>query len=223
MLGSAPMSILPAGGRRSPSGLRFPALLWALLHVPVFLALYAPSIRGAVQATPEVYRAWLWPTFLPQALLLALLAFALALPAAPWPRAYRLLAPGAAGLLTAGLALDAKVFESVGYHLNGFFFQLMLQPHALREAGVPAADVALFLAGGLPVRGGHVENNPDIARAVLAEILHHKLASVRRAAPVDTGKAVAAGVFPHTGEVPARAPGDPSAGRGIPGGEKGSK
>ncbi len=143
------MSILPAGGRGSPRALRFPAFLWALLHVPVFLALYAPSVRAAVRATPDAYRAWLWPTFVPQALLLALVAFVVALPVARWPRVYRLAAPGAAGLVTAALALDAKVLESVGYHLNGFFFQLMLQPHALREAGVPAADVALFLGGGL--------------------------------------------------------------------------
>ncbi len=143
------MSSLLPGGRGSPRGLRFPAFLWALLHVPVFLALYAPSIQEAVRATPVPYRAWLWPTFLPQALLLALLAFALALPFSPWPRAYRLAAPGAAGLVAAGLAIDAKVFQSIGYHLNGFFFRLMLQPHALREAGVPVSDVALFVAGGL--------------------------------------------------------------------------
>ena len=149
VLGSAPDVDPPPGGRGSPRGLRFPAFLWALLHVPVFLALYAPSIQEAVRATPVQVRAWLWPTFLPQALLLALLAFALALPFSLWPRAYRLAAPGVAGLVAAGLAVDAKVFQSIGYHLNGFFFRLMLQPHALREAGVPVSDVALFAGGAL--------------------------------------------------------------------------
>ena len=29
---------------------RFPALVWALLHVPIFLALFASSIHSAVQS-----------------------------------------------------------------------------------------------------------------------------------------------------------------------------
>jgi uncharacterized protein len=130
------------------SGERFPAFLWTLLHVPLFLALYAPAISAAVRATPEAYRAWLWPTFAPQALLLALLAFVLGLPFALAPRAYRFAAPAAAGLVTVALALDAQVFQSVGYHLNGFFFRFLLQPNALREAGVPLSDVILFLGVG---------------------------------------------------------------------------
>ena len=78
------MSALLAGPepslRRSGAGQRFPALLWSLLHVPIFLALFAPGIEAALRATPEQFRPWLWPTFLPQATLLAFLAWMLALP-----------------------------------------------------------------------------------------------------------------------------------------------
>uniref|UniRef100_UPI001F57B7E3 sulfatase-like hydrolase/transferase n=1 Tax=Anaeromyxobacter oryzisoli TaxID=2925408 RepID=UPI001F57B7E3 len=136
-------SAAPAPGRPA---LRAAALAWALLHVPLFLFLYAPSISAAVHAAPPAYRLALWPTFLPQALLLALAAFLLALPASPWPRAYRLLAPGVAGLGTAALALDSQVYGAVGFHLNGFFFQVLTQPRALKETGVAPRDIALFAA-----------------------------------------------------------------------------
>ncbi|HTN53360.1 MAG TPA: sulfatase-like hydrolase/transferase [Anaeromyxobacter sp.] len=147
------MSLLtsPEDGRGRPSpdggaGLRFPALLWALLHVPVILALYAGPIAAALRATPEGYRALLWPTFVPQALLLGLLGFVLGLPFAPWPRLYRFAAPAAAGLVTAALSVDARVFGATGFHLNGFFFRVLFQANALRETGVPPAAVALFVA-----------------------------------------------------------------------------
>ena len=44
-------------GQGSATGQRFPALLWALLHVPIFLWLFAPGIAAAIRATPEAYRA----------------------------------------------------------------------------------------------------------------------------------------------------------------------
>ncbi len=131
-----------AGG--AAAGQRFPALLWALLHVPVFLALFAQGIANALRATPDAYRLALWPTFVPQATLLALVAFVLGLPLS-WSRAYRFAAPLAAGLVTAAVALDARIYHSVGFHLNGFFFRFLVQPNALAEAGVPVSDVALFL------------------------------------------------------------------------------
>jgi membrane-anchored protein YejM (alkaline phosphatase superfamily) len=143
------MSAPPLGGgadRRSPAGQRFPAIVWALLHVPIFLALYAQGMKAAVAGTPEGYRLALWPTFVPQAALLALIAFLLALPLS-WSRAYRFAAPGAAAFVTGALALDANIFQSVGFHLNGFFFRVLLQPNALREAGVPLSDVLRFLGG----------------------------------------------------------------------------
>jgi uncharacterized protein len=134
-------STAAAGG--AGAGQRFPALLWALLHVPIFLALFAQGIGAALRATPEAYRVALWPTFVPQATLLAFLAFALGLPFAFSPRVYRFAAPAAAGVVTAIVAIDAHIYHSVGFHLNGFFFRVLLQPNALTEAGVPLSDVAL--------------------------------------------------------------------------------
>ena len=139
----------PLDGGKGSAGLRFSALLWALLHVPIFLVLFAPGIGAALRATPDPYRLLVWPTFLPQATLLAALAFALALPFSPFPRVYRVAAPALAGLVTTGVALDSRIYHSVGFHLNGFFFRFLLQPNALKEAGVPIADVALFLGIGL--------------------------------------------------------------------------
>ena len=136
----------PAPSRAPAAGQRFAALVWALLHVPIFLALFAPAIGAAIRAAPAAYRTALWPTFVPQATLLALLAFALALPFSLSPLAYRFAAPGIAALVTAALALDARIYQSVGFHLNGFFLRFLLQPNALTEAGVPKSDVAIFLA-----------------------------------------------------------------------------
>ena len=127
------------------AGFRFPALLWSLLHVPVFLGLFGGSIAEAVRAAPAGFRGWLAPTYLPQGVVLALAAFAVALPFSFWPRAYRRAAPAVAGLATAALALDSRVYASVAFHLNGFFFRVLVQPNALKETGVPTSDVVLFL------------------------------------------------------------------------------
>jgi membrane-anchored protein YejM (alkaline phosphatase superfamily) len=56
-----------------------------------------------------------------------------------------------AGLLTAALALDARIQDAVGFHLNGFFFRVLLQPNALRETGVLPADVALVLVAAVVI------------------------------------------------------------------------
>jgi membrane-anchored protein YejM (alkaline phosphatase superfamily) len=136
----------PEPSRASAAGQRFAALCWALLHAPLFLALFAPGIAAAIRSAPGAYRVALWPTFVPQATLLALVAFVLALPFSLSPAAYRFAAPAVAGVVTAGLALDARIYQSVGFHLNGFFLRFLLQPNALTEAGVPKSDVALFLA-----------------------------------------------------------------------------
>jgi membrane-anchored protein YejM (alkaline phosphatase superfamily) len=142
------MSVLvpgPRPGGGGSAGQRFSALVWSLLHVPIFLALFAPGIGAAVRATPQAYRAFLWPTFLPQATLIAAAAFALGLPFSLWRRGYRFAAPAAAALVTAGVALDSRIYHSVGFHLNGFFFRFLIQPNALHEAGVPVSDVLVFL------------------------------------------------------------------------------
>ncbi|BDG03083.1 sulfatase-like hydrolase/transferase [Anaeromyxobacter oryzae] len=138
-------SALRAPGRPAFRGA---ALAWALLHVPLFLALYAPSIASAVHAAPPRYHLALWPTFLPQALLLGLVAFLVALPFSLWPRTYRFVAPALSGLATVALALDSQVYRAVGFHLNGFFFRVLLQPRALQETGISFRDVAVFLALG---------------------------------------------------------------------------
>jgi uncharacterized protein len=137
-----------AGAALGPraSGLVRPALLWALLHVPIFLFLFAGAIRAAIAATPEAFRAAVWPTFLPQALLLALGAFVAGLPFRLSRRAYRFAAPAMAGLVTVLLAVDARVQEEVGFHLNGFFLRVLLQPNALVETGIPGAVAARFVA-----------------------------------------------------------------------------
>jgi membrane-anchored protein YejM (alkaline phosphatase superfamily) len=129
------------------AGFRFAALAWALLHAPLFLVLFRRAVGAAMGDAPAPYRAFLWPTWPVQAAWLALIAFALALPFSFWPRLYRRAAPALLGLFTGGLALDARVHRDVGFHLNGFFLKVLLQPNALRETGVPMSDVALGLAG----------------------------------------------------------------------------
>jgi hypothetical protein len=137
------------GGRAPEPPGRFAALLWALLHVPLLLALYAGPIASALSATPAPWRHWVIPTFLPQAALLALVFWLLGLPFSLHPRAYRWAAPAVVALCTAFVAVDSRVYGSLGYHLNGFVFRLLAQPHALREAGVPVSDLAL--AAGIVV------------------------------------------------------------------------
>ncbi|HSN89617.1 MAG TPA: sulfatase-like hydrolase/transferase [Anaeromyxobacteraceae bacterium] len=136
----------PASG----ASYRFPALLWALLHVPLFLALFAGGIAAAVRATPEAYRWPLAPAFLVQAVFLAAVGWLLALPLSAFARAYRFAAPAVMGLGAAVVALDARVYRDVGFHLNGFFLEVLLQPNALRETGVSTGDALAFagLAAG---------------------------------------------------------------------------
>lgn len=140
---------LGAGATRGGTGYRFPALVWSLLHVPLFLGLYATSIAAAVRNAPAAYRLPLWPIFLPQAGLLALAAFVVALPFSLKPSAYRFAAPAVLGLATSLIALDSRIYGAVGFHMNGFFLRVMLQPYALKETGISLADVALFLGIGI--------------------------------------------------------------------------
>jgi membrane-anchored protein YejM (alkaline phosphatase superfamily) len=102
-------------------------------------------VSAAVGAAPPQFRAALWPTFLPQALVLGLVAWLAGLPFSCWPRVYRYAAPALVGLFTAVLALDSQVYRAVGFHLNGFFFQVLLQPTGLSEVGFsPGLVLALF-------------------------------------------------------------------------------
>ncbi|HET6923955.1 MAG TPA: sulfatase-like hydrolase/transferase, partial [Anaeromyxobacteraceae bacterium] len=132
-----------------PAGLRFPALAWALLHVPLVLLVFLPSFRPAVASLPSGYRPALWPAFAVQGAGLALLAFALGLPFSFWPRVYRVAAPALIALAVAVLALDAQIFLGTGFHVNGFVVRSLLQPAALREIGIPVREATLVAAGGL--------------------------------------------------------------------------
>jgi uncharacterized protein len=143
------MSLPRTADTRPSSGYRFAALLWALLHVPIFLALYAASIANAVAATPPAYRLPLWPTFLPQAAVIATIGWLAAVPLSRWPRLYRFAAPGTIGLLTALAVLDSRVYDAVGFHLNGFFLRVLVQPDALRVTGVPIAHAVIFVVGAV--------------------------------------------------------------------------
>jgi membrane-anchored protein YejM (alkaline phosphatase superfamily) len=145
---SSPLLLETDRASAERASLRFSALVWALLHAPLFLFLYGSSVAGAIRSTPAPYRLALAPTFLPQALLLSALLFLVALPFSPWPRVYRWAAPAITALGTVLLAIDSRVYAAVGFHLNGFFFRVLFQPTALQETGIPLSDVAIFLAVG---------------------------------------------------------------------------
>ncbi|HET8538458.1 MAG TPA: sulfatase-like hydrolase/transferase [Anaeromyxobacter sp.] len=129
------------------AGYRLAALLWSLLHAPLFLALYASAMRDAVQAVPSQFQLALWPTFVAQAALISTLGFVLGVPFS-FLRAgiYRYAAPLAMGLVAAFVALDSRIYDAVRFHLNGFFLRVLLQPNALKVTGVPVSHVILFLS-----------------------------------------------------------------------------
>jgi membrane-anchored protein YejM (alkaline phosphatase superfamily) len=126
----------------SAGGLRFPALLWALLHAPLFLALYGSSAATALRAVPAPWRTATALAFLPQAALLATVLFLAALPVSRRPRAYRWAAPAGVALGTLVFVVDSRVHAASGFHLNGFFLRVFLQPTALQELGITAGGVA---------------------------------------------------------------------------------
>jgi hypothetical protein len=129
--------------------LRWPAFLWSALHVPVFLWLFAGPIAQSLRGVPEGFRAATWPSFPVQAATLALALWVLGLPFSPWPRAYRWVVPALTGLGTIVLAIDARTYAAVGFHINGFFLRVAMQPAALSETGIPLSDVLVFGAQGL--------------------------------------------------------------------------
>jgi membrane-anchored protein YejM (alkaline phosphatase superfamily) len=129
--------------------MRRPALLWALLHAPVFALLYGGSLSRALAGVPAGFRAPLWPSFALQAAGLSLLAWGLALPFSPWRRGYRFAAPLAVATLTVAVALDAQLHRALGFHVNGFFFKVLAQPGALAETGFSTREAALGGAAAL--------------------------------------------------------------------------
>ena len=132
-----------------PHGLRRPALLWALLHVPLALLLFAPSIRLLFADLPAGFQLALGPALVVQGAGLALLAFALGLPFSGRPGLYRVAAPALVALGLAVLALDAQIFLGTSFHLNRFVLRSLFQPSALREIGIPTREAAVAAAVGL--------------------------------------------------------------------------
>jgi len=157
-LDSPPGPAASAGGCTGPplhstanQNVRAPSLAWALLHAPLLLVLYAPQVLAAVRAAPRPYQAALWPTFVVQALVLALTPWLLALPLSRWPRVHRVAAPLATALFAAGAVLDSLVHRTVGFHLNGFILAVLGQPTGLSEIGLTGGTAlgigAALLAG----------------------------------------------------------------------------
>jgi uncharacterized protein len=143
MLDRGPMSdrTEASGSPAQKPSFAIPALVWALLHVPVTLGLYVDSLTSALRATPPSFRAAVAPTFLVQASLLALVVWTIGLPLVRWPRVYRFTAPALAGLVTFGFAIDGRALASAGFHLNGFILRVLVQPGALQEIGLGRGDV----------------------------------------------------------------------------------
>ncbi|MBI1723276.1 MAG: sulfatase-like hydrolase/transferase [Gemmatimonadetes bacterium] len=131
------------------AALRAPALRWALLHVPVFLALYVSSITRALSGVPGAYKLGLALAYLIEAAFLAWLAWLIALPFSLRGRLYRFAAPAATSLFTAALVIDSRLYEAVEFHVNGFFFRVLVQPGALRELGIDTWQVAVLGAVAL--------------------------------------------------------------------------
>jgi uncharacterized protein len=115
------------------------------LHVPITLALYAPAIVPAMRSVPEPYGLLLAASYVVQAAFLLTLAYLLTWPLGASARVYAVAVPLASGLATAVQAVDSELYQAVGFHMNGLFFQLLRQPEALREIGIPARDVVVLL------------------------------------------------------------------------------
>ncbi|MFI5214604.1 MAG: sulfatase-like hydrolase/transferase, partial [Gemmatimonadales bacterium] len=126
---------------------RRPALYWALLHAPIILLLYRSSLLRALEPLSGSYRAGMSALWLVEASFLAMLAWLIVLPLSVRPRVYRYAAPAALALWTAALSADSQLFDAVGFHVNGLFVRVLLQPRALAEVGIPMSRVVLFLAG----------------------------------------------------------------------------
>jgi uncharacterized protein len=126
------------------SALRWPALLWALFHAPLAIWLFAEPLRTATAALPAAFQRPMWPTYVVAAAVLSLWTFLLALPFSLVPRAYRFAAPLATALGTVFLAIDARVYGALGFHVNAFVLQVAMQPDALVQTGIPPREAAVF-------------------------------------------------------------------------------
>jgi hypothetical protein len=89
------------------------------------------------------------PAFVIQACTLGLFGFLAALPFSIAPPLYRIVVPLVTSLGTVALFVDAVVYRLVGFHINGFFFRVLVQPGALTETGVPHWQAALMAVAGI--------------------------------------------------------------------------
>jgi membrane-anchored protein YejM (alkaline phosphatase superfamily) len=141
-----------AGGRRPPrtaaGGDRRAALVWCLCHAAIALALFGGPMAAAVGALPAGFRWPMWPAFVVEAATVALAVFLVTLPFSLSRRAYLVAVPLVTGLGTLALVVDAVLFRLVGFHINAFFFQVVLQPGALVETGVRTWQAVGILALG---------------------------------------------------------------------------
>ena len=147
---------MPSGPGATPAALRRAALAWALLHAPLLLLLYGPSLVGSLGGVPGRFDFALWPAFLVEVAVLSLLPFLLGLPLSPLPPVYRLAAPAVVGLATVAFTVDSQVYRALGFHVNGLVLRVLVQPRALEETGIPVWEVALFVAVGALWLAGEV-------------------------------------------------------------------
>jgi membrane-anchored protein YejM (alkaline phosphatase superfamily) len=108
------------------------------------VGLFAGPIGQAQRGVADIYRPLLFPTYAIQAASLALFVFLATLPLSLAPRLYRWAMPLLGGLATVFLAADARTFSAVGFHINGFFLRVIVQPDALRETGIPTGEAVLL-------------------------------------------------------------------------------
>src|SRR6266545_1882217 len=175
---------------------RCPALLWSLLHVPIFLTLFASGIGAAVRATPEAYRALLWPTFLPQATFLALVAWLLALPLSVSTRAYHFAAPAAAAFVTAAVALGAWFVRRFASGRRAWTLALALALLSTAER-VYGATLVYFAGPSIFAASTVLPLQPPIRMGTIARKVFGKREGADPFAGTSASKRLPAGVAPE--------------------------
>ncbi len=132
---------------RSGPSLRRPALYWALLHAPIILLLYRSSLARALHELQGAVGAGMIVAWCVEAAFVASLPWLAALPLSIKPRLYRYAVPAALALWTTVLSVDSQLYDAMGFHLNGLFVSVLLQPRMLAEVGIPVGRVVWFLSG----------------------------------------------------------------------------
>jgi len=126
--------------------MRLPALLWALLHAPVFLLLYRGPLGRALQPMAGGYGLGIVTAWTFEAIGLALFAFVLALPFSRRAAWYRFAAPAVAALLTVVFAADSRLYAALGFHVNSLIVRVLFQPGAFGQIGIPVGELLLNVA-----------------------------------------------------------------------------